>query len=75
MSRKSSDNLNTPSLIRTIPSVPEFHRTPCLGTVKLPSHPRTVTADREFSFPKLVLFGKKSPCPEDITAIQLFRKS
>ena len=37
-----SDNFNTPSLIRTIPSVLEFHQTPRF------MRPRTVTADREF---------------------------
>jgi hypothetical protein len=31
-SQITSDILNTPSLIRTIPSVPEFHRTPCFRT-------------------------------------------
>lgn len=32
ISQNPSDNLNTPSLIRTIPSVPEFHRPPCFRT-------------------------------------------
>ncbi len=49
-----SDNSNTPSLIRTIPSVLEFHQTPRFRA-------------RGLSPPIGI-----SPCPEDITVIQLF---
>ncbi len=53
-----SDHFNTPSLIRTIPSVLEFHQINHFHG-SWTSRPRTVTADREFhpALKTLLLFN------------------